>query len=118
SRIGIAVHVWGVFRFARDREDLQHLFFYGFDHGDRHRREKRNSTSRRRPAFPRRRILRSRRHDSRRRTPAASNLDDRASYYRRNDSSVSRDRRRVADVAAVGDRGDRRTGGFYGFIPD
>ena len=40
---------------AGHRHHLQHLVVHGFDHGDRHRGQERNSAARRRPAFPRRR---------------------------------------------------------------
>ena len=49
-----------VFRAPGDPDHLQHLFLHGLDHGDRHRREKRNPAARRRPTLQGRRLFAAR----------------------------------------------------------
>ena len=63
-------------------------------------------------------MLRAGRHDRSRRTPAAADPDDGAGHRGRHDSAVARARRRFADAAAAGDRGDRRDAGVDGAVAD
>ena len=93
------------------RHDVQHLVVHGPDHGDRNRREERDSTARCGSAVPCRRHSAHRGDGHGRRAAATAHPDDGAGYGGGNGPAGAGLGRGIADAAAACDRGHRRRSG-------